>query len=112
MTEEELEQFRIRLERMRSDIEQTGDASRQSASTVELDQSSVGRLSRMDAMQAQQVARELVARREEQSRRIDGALRRISRGDYGCCFVCGEEIDPNRLRADPTLTRCIGCASA
>ena len=37
-------------------------------------------------------------------------LRRISEGTYGICVECGEEIDPKRLKALPTATRCISCA--
>jgi len=76
---------------------------------VELDQASVGRLSRMDAMQAQQMARDSEERRRQRLLRIEGALRRMESGDYGYCFVCGEEIDVRRLHADPSHTRCIKC---
>ena len=77
---------------------------------MELDQSRVGRLSRMDAMQAQQMALESARRRRQKISKVEGALRRIESGDYGYCFVCGEEMDAQRLAVDPTLTRCIGCA--
>ena len=97
------------LLRLRSELEELGDTLRQSGETVELDQSRVGRLSRMDAMQAQQMALEAARRRQEQMVAIDGALRRIAAGEYGDCFVCGEVIDPRRLAVDPTLTRCMKC---
>ncbi len=41
---------------------------------------------------------------------IRGALLRIENGTYGACAVCGGEIGENRLKAQPTATRCIGCA--
>ncbi len=97
------------LLRLRTELEELGDTLRQSGETVELDQSRVGRLSRMDAMQAQQMALEAARRRQEQMVAIDGALRRIAAGEYGDCFVCGEAIDPRRLAVDPTLTRCMKC---
>jgi DnaK suppressor protein len=71
---------------------------------------SVGRLSRMDAMQAQQMAQETERRRQQQLMKVEGALRRMESGEYGYCFVCGEEIDLRRLALDPTNTRCIKCA--
>ena len=86
-------------------IADSGDA----ASTVTLDQSKVGRLSRMDALQAQQMAQETVRRRKLQLQKIDNALRRIESGDYGDCFKCGEEIAEARLNFDPASTRCVGC---
>ncbi len=41
---------------------------------------------------------------------IREALRRIAQGSYGVCIKCGETIDPKRLAALPTATRCISCA--
>ena len=41
---------------------------------------------------------------------IREALRRIAQGSYGVCVQCGEPIDPKRLAALPTATRCISCA--
>src|SRR5262249_18395020 len=41
---------------------------------------------------------------------IQEALKRISEGTYGICARCGEDIDPKRLKALPTATRCISCA--
>lgn len=80
--------------------------------TVELDQQRMGRLSRMDALQGQQMAQASERRRKEILTRIEGALRRIENGDYGICFVCGDDIDTARLNIDPTATRCIGCMNA
>jgi len=42
---------------------------------------------------------------------IQEALKRISTGTYGICAQCGEDIDPKRLKALPTATRCISCAA-
>jgi DnaK suppressor protein len=42
---------------------------------------------------------------------IQDALRRISEGTYGVCAKCGVDIDPKRLMALPTATRCISCAA-
>jgi DnaK suppressor protein len=42
---------------------------------------------------------------------IQEALKRISKGTYGICTQCGADIDPKRLQALPTATRCISCAA-
>ncbi|MGB8080229.1 MAG: TraR/DksA C4-type zinc finger protein, partial [Pseudolabrys sp.] len=42
---------------------------------------------------------------------IGEALKRISEGTYGVCSQCGGNIDPKRLKALPTATRCISCAA-
>ena len=82
------------------------------AGVVQLDQTRVGRLSRMDALQAQEMAREANARRQQQVLAIDRALARLDAGEYGFCVDCGEDIDPRRLDFDPTAATCIACASA
>jgi DnaK suppressor protein len=78
---------------------------------VELDQTSVGRLSRMDAMQVQAMAMATERRRHEEVRRVEAAIKRIDEGEYGTCISCGEEIAAKRLAVDPTAATCIRCAS-
>ena len=89
--------------------QETGDQAEQ---TVELDQTRVGRLSRMDAMQAQAMSKETGRRRRQKLLQIDAALKRIEQDDYGNCQECGEDIAPARLAVDPTALLCITCASA
>lgn len=83
-----------------------------SASTIELDQARVGRLSRMDALQAQQMARASSRRRHAERGRIAAALKRIDDGGYGYCLSCGEMIPLLRLEIDPAATQCVDCASS
>ena len=96
---------------MRAKLLADAEAGKASAEVVELDQSKVGRLSRMDAMQAQAMAQASEQRREQTLRRIDAALKRIDDDDYGYCLKCDEEINPKRLEFDPTVTLCIDCAN-
>ncbi|MCP4757263.1 MAG: TraR/DksA family transcriptional regulator [Proteobacteria bacterium] len=110
MTEEEIEQIKQKLLRLRSELEEQEEIFKGIGDPVELDQAKVGRLSRMDAMQSQQMALEEARRRQHQLLKIEGALRRMESGEYGCCFVCGEEIDLRRLLFDATNTRCVECA--
>ena len=77
---------------------------------VTLDQQSVGRLSRMDAMQVQAMAQSVEARRRARLPLIEAALRRLDTGDYGYCTDCGERIPARRLAVDPTIARCVDCA--
>ena len=109
MTEIEIEKIRNNLLHLRSELQAIEETLKATSAPVELDQTRVGRLSRMDAMQSQQMALETVRRRKENLVKIEAALRRIESDDYGCCFVCGEEIDVRRLLVDPTSTRCMEC---
>jgi DnaK suppressor protein len=111
MTPEQLEHFRNLLETQRQELLASKDAARDSTRPVTLDQASVGRLSRMDAMQGQAMAIEAQRRREIQLQRIHAALGRIKNDDYGLCTACEEEIAIRRLETDPAATLCIACAS-
>jgi DnaK suppressor protein len=41
--------------------------------------------------------------------KIDAALEKIDRGEYGKCMNCGEDIGIARLRARPVAELCIEC---
>ncbi|SFD49879.1 TraR/DksA family transcriptional regulator [Roseivivax sediminis] len=84
---------------------------RDGQSVVTLDQQSVGRLSRMDALQSQAMAKAGQARRDAERRKLAAALARIDEDEFGWCDECGEEIPVRRLELDPTATRCVACAS-
>ena len=78
--------------------------------TVELDQQAVGRLSRMDALQNQAMAKATGARRQAERVRLQAAFARMDEDEYGYCEDCGEEIAAGRLRLDPAAVRCVECA--
>lgn len=105
------DEWRNRLLTLRADIESIAATGDESAAVVELDQSKVGRLSRMDAMQAQAMAKASSNRRQAMLVKITAALKRIDDGDYGLCRDCEEPINPKRLEFDPTSIYCIECAS-
>jgi DnaK suppressor protein len=103
---------RDRLLQLKAELEAVAESGDESAAIVELDQTKVGRLSRMDALQAQAMAKATAGRREQMLRRIDAALVRVDNDEYGICQECGEPINPKRLDFDPTVTLCIDCASS
>jgi RNA polymerase-binding transcription factor len=107
-----VEEWRNRLLALREELESIADTGDESAAVVELDQSKVGRLSRMDAMQAQAMAKASSQRREAALKQISAALKRLEEGDFGLCLKCDQPINPKRLAFDPTATLCIDCASA
>ena len=90
-------------------IEQSGN---DAAATVELDQTKVGRLSRMDALQSQAMFKETNRRRQIELARLEAALLRLTSGEFGECLECGELIADARLKFDPSVTLCIHCASS
>lgn len=109
MIKAELKKIKESLVRLKAELQDDEETLKETSEPVELDQTRVGRLTRMDAMQSQQMALETVRRRKDQLVKIEGALQRIESGDYGYCFVCEEEIDIRRLMVDPASTRCMEC---
>jgi DnaK suppressor protein len=105
----DLAYFKQRLEE-RLTVIVTGQEARKEESPVELDQTRVGRLSRMDAMQQQAMTQATARLSDAEGQRIQAALRRLDSGGYGFCLVCEEEISEGRLRFDPSMLTCISCA--
>jgi DnaK suppressor protein len=110
MTEADLQNLKAKLEQRRLELLSLQGARDSSAATVKLDQSSVGRLSRMDAIQLQAMAQENQRRVTVALKQIDAALRRMEDGSYGYCLDCEDAINPKRLEFDPATPLCIACA--
>jgi len=102
--------IRARLLAEREDLLHDADVTAKEREVVKLDQTTVGRLSRMDALQNQAMQVETERRREIELKRIDAALKRLDEGDYGVCASCGEYIQPKRLDMDPATPVCVDCA--
>jgi len=104
--------FYRKLVALREEAKRYEATDKESRRPVELDQQRQGRLSRMDAMQAQQMSQAIGRRRVAALQRIDAALNRLAEGEFGYCVSCGEPIDVRRLEIDPTTPQCADCASA
>ncbi|QDG77677.1 TraR/DksA family transcriptional regulator [Labrenzia sp. PHM005] len=104
------EAVRETLRGLRADLVAISEIAEEARATVMLDQQSVGRLSRMDALQGQAMAQASERQRRADIQRIDAALKRLDDGDYGYCVDCGEEISEKRLGVDPAAAFCIRCA--
>lgn len=103
--------FRERLNQEASELRAADAGTAEDRAPVALDQTQVGRLSRMDAMQQQAMATAQSRRRAARLKAIEAALKRIDADDYGWCDECGEEIPVGRLKLDPCAVRCVACAS-
>ena len=108
MTEDEA---RAALLARQAELEEEDRLSAEGRAPVTLQQDSVGRLSRMDAMQQQAMAQAQERRRSSERLRIDAALERIEDGEWGYCLNCGAAIAEARLKHDPSVPNCVACAS-
>ncbi len=102
--------YKKQLTRLREEIEALSEVTEEARQPVQLDQTTVGRLSRMDALQTQAMQLETERRRAVEIQRIDAALRRIGEGEFGYCVSCGIDIETKRLENDPTTPTCFDCA--
>ena len=111
MNDGELNRFKTLLLQQRDTLMASQQLGQSGTETVALDQSSVGRVSRIDAIQSQSMAIETTRLRQQQLRQITTALAMIESGDYGFCTECDTEIDVKRLAIDPAAMQCVACAS-
>lgn len=110
LTETQLKHFKSLLQQKMRELDVIMESTSESARVVELDQSSVGRLSRMDAMQSQAMSQELQRRQLLELKLIAAALKRIDDEEYGHCVSCDEQIMTGRLELNPAVTLCVECA--
>lgn len=103
-------EFERRLHSELSDLQQHQQEAFDAADTVELDQSSIGRLSRMDAMQSQAMAKATLQRRKQKRIDILAALEKLQGDDFGYCEDCDEVINLPRLEFNPSVAYCLKCS--
>ncbi len=105
------EDIRAALTAELAELDELERLSAESRAPVELDQTTQGRLSRMDALQSQAMALETQRRRQQRRLRVQAALDRLAEDEYGACITCGEDIEEKRLALDLTTPTCLDCAS-
>ncbi|MCF8178629.1 MAG: molecular chaperone DnaK [Sulfuritalea sp.] len=104
------EVFRRRMNDELQQIAETIAQAKNASNIVELDQSAVGRVSRIDALQQQAMANSMLERLHTRERQIGAALTRIDNGRFGLCCACESDLEPDRLNADPATVCCKDCA--
>jgi len=105
-----IKEFKLSLINTKLKLEKLSIATQPSREPVQLDQTSVGRLSRVDSMQRQAMNIETERRRVAKINLIKSALTRIKDKKYGLCLSCGESIEKARLQHNPEIPNCLQCA--
>jgi DnaK suppressor protein len=105
---EQLHELKLDLERAIVEAEVGLRTSTIDAQPVDLE-APIGRLSRMDAIQQQQMAGARKARVEDELKALHAALARMRGDTYGECLRCGEPIGFRRLKVKPQATLCLRC---
>lgn len=109
MTEQELSTIRQKIDTRIEELKTLLGDDSEDTKPIEPDVS-IGRLSRLDSMQMQQMALEQRRRQEAELQKLKEAIKRIEDGSYGQCVMCRQPIAPARLEAQPDAILCISCA--
>jgi DnaK suppressor protein len=108
MKENDIENYKNLLEQKFKETLDSLNSFKESAAPVDLNEP-MGRLSRMDAMQQQQMNLAAKKRLEITKEQIEQALKRLQQDEYGICVSCEEEISTKRLIAQPHTPFCNSC---
>lgn len=109
LTVDQLIDLEVRIEEDIESLRTEMDASEAEREAISPDKG-IGRLSRLDAMQMQEVAKEAQRRREERLQLLEAAQDRMDNGEYGNCQRCNQPITWARLDAQPEALYCGPCA--
>lgn len=108
LTEAQIEELLVDLRDRQAAIAKSLGTATQDARPVDLDLS-IGRLTRVDAMQQQHMASARRRQLQTQLAQVRHAISKILNGGYGECARCGEPIAYGRLRARPEAPFCVQC---
>jgi len=108
MTDKELAEYKELIETQIEELKETIISMAESVKPIEPD-TAIGRLSRMEAIQAKSISESNLKAKRMRLQRLEGALQRIARGTFGFCTVCEEDISEKRLKIAPESTVCMDC---
>jgi DnaK suppressor protein len=107
-TEKQTAELQARLTTQREELLSLLKSTRDSTRPVALDEP-IGRLTRMDAMQQQNMSAENRRQTDLRLRQVEQALGLMERGTYGLCLRCEDPIGYARLSARPESPFCLVC---
>ncbi len=108
LTEPQVSQLTQELEKIERELSTLISATAEDAAPVDLNLP-IGRLSRMDAMQQQQMSKATRGGYERRLAQVKQALMLVEEGEYGYCRQCAEPVGYKRLAVRPEAPFCIGC---
>ena len=111
LTPKQLDEFKRTLEALRAELENLLELSKGASDTVSLDQP-IGRVSRIDAIQQQKMAKANRQNHTIRLQQVNAALVAMTTGEFGECRECEEDIGYGRLQARPEAPLCLTCQQA
>jgi DnaK suppressor protein len=107
---DDLKHFGKRLRDLAAELEEDL-AMRDAADSSITPDNAIGRLTRMEAIQAQAMGQEGRRRREKRLQQVRRAIARLAADEYGRCARCAEEIPRGRLEVMPEAGLCVRCSA-
>jgi len=112
LTKTQLDALKQQLLDLKAELTQLLAMNELASDTVELDQSKMGRLTRIDALQQQAMAQANRSSSQKRLKRVLQSLVAMQAGEYGFCDVCGNTIPLARLQVKPESELCVACQQA
>jgi len=109
LTEEQKKEMKEILENLLKESTIHIQSLKEQSKPVSLDDP-IGRVTRIDAIQMQNMAMATLQREEENIQMTDTALKKLEQGTFGECSACKKQIQWERLKALPGVSLCINCA--
>lgn len=110
LTPGQLQELKTALAAAHTELQIILEGVAEGARPVEPD-SAIGRITRLDAIQMQQMAQANRRKSQQRLQQVDAALQRIAADSYGECAECGDDIGYPRLTARPEAPFCLTCQS-
>lgn len=108
LTSEQVEELRQDLIELKRSLTGLVELAADGARPIDLDES-IGRLSRMDAIQQREMARANLDAHRLRLNQVSEALDSIADGTFGQCIWCEQPIPYRRLKALPDTATCLPC---
>ncbi|MFQ3323744.1 MAG: DnaK suppressor protein [Pseudomonadales bacterium] len=109
LTPQQIDQLALLINNQLHEFTVRIDSLHEQAEPVVLDQQSIGRVSRIDAITQQQIAKAGERQAIEKIKQLHAAQLKISDDDYGWCEACGDAIGFERLSIQPEVIKCLRC---
>ena len=109
--DEHFDELRAALTELEAELREQLALVEAGSAPVSLDEP-IGRLSRMEARQQQEMAKANTSATKARLKLVARAFEALERGDYGECRSCEELISLRRLRARPESSLCLRCQTA
>jgi len=109
MTPEQRKELKAQVVKRIADIELSIKSLEKTSKPIEPDRA-IGRLTRMDAIQIQQMQEANLNTARNNISKLNESLKQIDEDKFGHCHYCQEMIGFERLKALPESNMCIKCA--